>query len=355
MTSTDANPSETHLRKRRLTRFQRLLLVRLALIPITLIGVVTLSFLLVEIMPGDPALVILGNTASADEAERIRTELGLDLAFGQRYVDYMAAVFQGDLGNSFFTGRPVLDDILRYLPASLELVTISLFCGAVIGISLGAIAGYWRDRAPDGFTRIVVTTIQALPDFLIGLLLIFALFYLLRIVPAPLGRLGLLDTYPPGVTGFLFIDLIIAGDWSTLASALRHSVMPVATLTLASVAYFAKTTRAAIGTAMFSRHTQFARACGLPERQVLRCALLVARTPILTYTAILFAAMVGGSSIIETMFSWQGLGQWGLSAILALDIPAIQGFVIATGLLTMLVYLTLDILVAALDPRVRHD
>lgn len=341
--------------RRRLPRLARLILIRLALIPVTLLGVVTLAFLLVEVMPGDPALTILGNTASAEEADRIRRELGLDLPLAQRYLDYMSGVFSGDLGRSFFTGKPVLEDIRRFLPASIELVTLSLFCGAVLGISLGAAAGYWRDRAPDGASRVVITTIQALPEFLIGLLLIFTLFYLLRIAPAPLGRLGLLDSYPPRVTGFLFLDLTLAGDWPTLRSALHRTLMPGLTLTLGSLAYFAKVTRSAVGTAMSSKQVVFARACGLPEWQVLRYALLVARTPILTYTAILFATMVGGSSIIETMFAWQGLGQWGLAAILARDIPAIQGFVIVTGTITMLVYLVLDMIVAALDPRIRHE
>lgn len=330
-------------------------MIRLALIPVTLLGVVTLAFALVEIMPGDPALAILGNTASAAEAARIRQELGLDLPFVERYFAYMAGVLSGDFGRSFFTGQLVLDDIRRFLPASLELVTISLVLGAVFGVALGAAAGYWRDRAPDGAARVVVTVVQAVPEFLIGLLLIFVLFYLMRVVPAPLGRLGLLDVYPPRVTGFLFVDLALAGDWRTLGVSLHRSVLPIATLTLGSIAYFAKITRTAVGAAMTSKQVLFARACGLPEWQVLRYALLVARNAILTYTAILFAAMVGGSSIIETMFAWQGLGQWGLAAILARDVPAIQGFVIVTGTITMTVYLLLDIVVAALDPRIRHE
>jgi ABC-type dipeptide/oligopeptide/nickel transport system permease component len=341
--------------RRRLGRAGKFVITRLALIPATLFVIVSCAFLLVELMPGDPALAILGNTANAEEVERVRSELGLDQTLGTRYFTFLGDAARGDLGNSFFTGQPVLDDIFRFLPASIELVSVSLLLAALVGIGAGAIAGYYRSRMPDGIVRVIVTTLQALPEFLIGLLLIFFLFYLWRIAPAPLGRLGLMDVYPPAVTGFLTIDLIIARDWSTLQSMMHRSMLPVLTLTLGAIAYFAKITRSAVAASMSSRQVQFARACGLPEWRVLHYALLTARTQILTYTAILFGAMIGGSSIIETMFAWQGLGQWGLAAILARDIPAIQGFVIATGLMTMIVYLLLDIVVALLDPRIRHD
>ena len=328
---------------------------RLVFIPLALLAIVTLSFLLVSLIPGDPALAILGSSATQDEVAKIHAQLLLDRPLAERYVLYLASVLQGDLGTSFFSGASIRAEIGKHLPASIELVAMALTLGAVLGIAIGAVAGYWRGTGIDRTARTAVTGLQAIPEFLIGLLLIFTLFYLWRIAPPPLGRLGILDRPPPAVTGFLLVDLIIAGNWKTLGVTLHRSMLPVLTLALGVIPMFAKITRSSVAVTLGSKGTQFARACGLSEWRIVHYALLQARTPILTYTAMLFGAMVGGSAIVETMFSWAGLGQWGLKAILQLDVPAIQGFVIATGLLTMVVYLLLDIAVILLDPRVKHD
>ncbi len=334
--------------------FRAMVAKRLAFIPLALFAVITISFLLVSIMPGDPALAILGSTASEREVAKVRGELGLDRSLSERYITYVGDVLQGDLGRSFFTGQPIRDEIVKYLPASIELVVMALAVASLVGITIGTTAGYFRGRAPDRAVRVAIAGLEAVPGFLAGLLLIFFLFFLWRLAPSPTGRLGIIDVYPPPVTRFLLVDLILAGDWNGLRSALHRSMLPVLTLALGAIPLFAKITRTTVGSAMGSKQIQYARACGLSEWRVVQYALLQARTPILTYTAMLFGAMVGGSAIIETIFSWQGLGQWGLKAIVALDVPAIQGFVIVTGLFTMLVYLVLDLVVAALDPRIRH-
>lgn len=352
---TAISPPQAALSGRRRRTFLKVLLKRLAFIPLAMVGVVTISFLLVSLMPGDPALAILGSTATEREAEIVRTQLGLDQPLLQRYASYVGDVLQSDLGKSFFTGQKITDEIATYFPASVELVAMSLVMGGTAGVAIGALAGYYRGQAPDTASRIVIAGFQAVPEFLIALLLIFFMFFLWRVAPSPLGRLGIMDIYPPSVTGFLLVDLALAGDWKTFISAVHRSMLPVLTLALGALPLFAKITRTTVGAAMGSKQIQFARACGLSEWRVVQYALLQARTPILTYTAMLFGAMVGGSAIIETIFSWNGLGQWGLNAIITLDLPAIQGFVIVTGLFTMFVYLALDLLVAALDPRISHD
>lgn len=351
----DASRKAVGVRRGRRKTALGVVIRRLIVIPVSLFLVVTFSYLLVEIMPGDPAFVIAGTGASEEEVAKIRTDLGLDRPLVDRYLSYVGNVLRGDFGNSFFTGSDVGDDILRFFPASLELMTMALSLAAVFGVTVGAIAGYFRKRAPDHIARIAVTMVQAVPDFLVGLLLIFFVFFLWKIAPAPIGRLGLTDTYPPVVTRFLLLDLAIAGDWDGLRSALHRSMLPVLTLAIGLSAYLARLSRTTIGAAMNSRQVQFARACGLSELRVLHYAILEARTPIITYTAILVGVLIGGMSIIETMFAWQGLGEWGLKSIIALDVPAIQGFIVVTGLFTMLVYLALDLIVVALDPRLRHD
>ncbi|WP_319496021.1 ABC transporter permease [uncultured Cohaesibacter sp.] len=328
---------------------------RLLFIPLALFGVITISFLLVSLMPGDPALSILGTTASAQEVADLRSKLGLDLPMPSRYGTYVLQVLSGDLGNSFFTGQPILGEIVKYMPASIELVVMALIVAFFLGVPLGAIAAYYRGRGADRVVRTGMAGLQAVPEFLAGLLLIFFFFYLLKLAPAPTGRLGIIDLPPPSRTGFLLVDSILAGNWKILGTALQRSFLPVATLALTAIPMFAKVTRTTTSAALASKQVAFARACGLPEWRVLYYALLQARTAVLTYTAMLFGAMVGGSAIVETLFSWQGLGQWGLDAIIKLDIPAIQGFVIAMGLFTLLVYLVLDLVVVMLDPRIKND
>lgn len=331
----------------------RYLLRRIALIPLSLFVLVTFSFLLVELMPGDPVTNILGPFASEGEVERIRSELGLDLPLGERYLDYVGSLLRGDLGTSFYTRQPVIDSIATFLPNTIELMVMSIAVALVLGLVLGTIAAVFRNRLPDKMTRAVITALQSVPDFLLGLLLIYLLFTQLGVADAPTGRLGVGSTRPEGATGFLIVDSLLARDFSLLSETLRKSVMPVLTLGLVYAAFFAKTARATLSESLRSDQVAFARVCGLPRHQVLRYAFTTARTPIVTYGTIVFASLIGGASIVETVFSWRGLGQWGLASILNLDIPAIQGFVLITGVATLLLYLLLDLVTTAMDPRVR--
>lgn len=332
----------------------RLIVKRLVLLPVSLFVLITLSFGLTELMPGDPAVAIAGNFASQDEVARIHAELGLDRPVGERYVAYLSDTARGDLGASFFTGRDVRDELMDRLPATIELVVLSLLLATVLGLSLGAWGAYHRRRWPDRVSRNVVTLFQSVPDFLIALLAIFVFYYLFALAPDPVGRLGL-DTTGPDVTGFLLLDTILVGRFDLLGSYLAHLLLPVVALGVAYSAFFAKMARSTMARAFDSPQVEFARACGLPERQVVRYAWLASRAPIVTYAAVLFGSLIGGASIIETIFSWQGAGQWALEAILRLDVPVIQGFILATGLLTILLYLVLDVVTLFLDPRVRYE
>lgn len=328
---------------------------RLLLLPVSLFVLMTLSFGLTELLPGNPAVAIAGNFATDDEVAKITAELGLDRPLGERYVTYLTDTLHGDLGQSFFTGLDVKDELLHRLPATLELVGLSLVFAAVLGLALGGLGAYYRGSAIDRVTRGGITLFQSVPDFLLALLLIFGLYYLLGLAPDPVGRLGLTTSEPPHRTGFLLIDSLVAGRLDAFGTYLAHLFIPVTALGIAYTAFFGKMARSTMATAFASPQVEFARACGLPERQVVRYAFLAARAPIMTYGAILFGTLIGGASIVETIFAWQGAGQWALEAILKLDVPIIQGFILATGALTMLIYLLLDVMVAVLDPRVRYE
>jgi len=327
---------------------------RLVMIPVSMFVIMTLCFGLVSLIPGDPAAAITGGYATAEQIEAVRDQLGLNKPLGERYLDYVGKVLRGDLGNSFFTGRPVISSIGEYLPNTLELIIPALVVAIVLGLALGGIGAYFQGRAPDRLSSIAITITQSIPDFVLGLVGIYLFFYILRIAPAPLGRLGIADSEPTQITNFLFVDSLLTGNWPALGSAMQHAVLPVLTLGLIYSSYFAKTTRATLGQAMNSVQVEFARACGLPEWQVVRYAFVASRTAILTYGAILFGVLLGGAAIIETLFSWRGAGQWALDAMLKVDVPVIQGFVLVVGLMTLIIYLALDVLIVMLDPRTTH-
>lgn len=331
------------------------ILKRLAMIPVSIVVVITLSFGLVELLPGDPATAIAGNFASPEQIELIRQDLGLDRPLGARYVTYLGDVATGDFGRSFFSDRPITTEIANRLPATIELVTVSLLVALLIGVSLGIVGAYFGRGLPDRVAKTGITIFQSVPDFLLALLLIYFLFFILGWAPAPLGRTGLAGSSVESVTGLLLVDTLLAGNLGEFWRALQHLLLPTLALGIVYSAYLGKTARATMANALSSQQVAYARACGLPEWQVVRYAFLEARTPIITYLTILFGALLGGAAIVETIFSWEGVGEWALEAMLNLDVPAIQGFIVVAGLTTILLYLALDVIVMLLDPRVRLD
>jgi len=326
---------------------------RVLAIPVSLAVVATLAFGLVALMPGDPVAQILGQFASEPEIAALRAELGLNLPLVDRYLDFMLRLVHGDLGTSFISRRPITHEIASYLPATIELVALSTLGAVVIGLALGGAGAYFQGRLPGRLPGAIITVIQSVPDFLLALLLIFFFFYLWGLAPPPIGRLGFGQTPPEPITGMLLVDALLRSDLTTFRTVLHASVLPVLTLSVVYSAYIAKIARATISTALASDQVLYARACGLRELRVFQYALLQARTPILTYGAILFGALIGGAAIVETVFAWRGVGEWALQSMLKLDIPAIQGFIIVAGGLTLLIYLALDVLVLVLDPRLR--
>lgn len=334
-------------------RLAKLIGRRLLLLPISLLVLVTLSFGLVEMMPGNPAVSIAGNFASEDRIAEVEEELGLNDPLGERYVNYITSAVQGDLGRSFFSNQPVADELVERVPATVEMIAGALIFAGVVGLLLGTLGAYFRRTWYDKFSRFSITLFQSIPDFLLALFLVYFLFFLWGIAPSPVGRLGLSAGSVDRVTGLLLVDTLLAGDLELFWQAVHHLMLPVLALGIVYSAYFGKTARSTMATALASPQVEFARAMGLPERQVVRYALVQARTPIMTYAAILFGALVGGAAIVETIFSWQGAGAWALDAVLRLDVPVIQGFILVAGAVTILVYLVLDVAIVMLDPRVR--
>lgn len=326
---------------------------RLAFVPFAVLIVITLSYFIVNLVPSDPAREKAGGLASDEDVELIRQQLGLDQDVWHRYATFMSDIFTtGSLGRSYYSERPVWQDVWQYLPSTIELIVLSLIVATVLGVGAGTIGAHFKTRFPDVIVRLFITVTQAIPDFFLGLLLIFFIFYKAGWLPAPTGQNGLLDFPENPITHAVLFDAVIQGQWGLAGTAVKHAILPTLTLGIFYSAYFAKTARSVVGRAFDSYQVEFARSLGLPERRVLGYAFRQARTPIITYGSILFAALIGGAAIVETVFAWGGLGQFAIDRILHLDIPEIQGFIMVAGLFTLLVFLVLDLLVIFLDPRV---
>ena len=331
----------------------KIIFKKLIFIPVASFFVSSLAFIVVNLTPGDPVEVIAGGIASEETKQAIRVELGLDQSIYERYINYLGDLLNGDLGNSFYTKIPVIDSINQYLFDTFELIIMSLIIALLLGFLIGGVGAYFRGKLPDRLSNILLSIIQSVPDFFLGLLLIYLFFYKLELVPAPIGRIGLSDVPPEEITGGLLIDSILTRNWEIFKVGLKHAILPSVTLGIFYSSYFGRTARNVLGNSLNSKQVEFAKSLGLSKFRMFIYALVDARTPILTYIAILFAGLFGACAIIETVFAWNGIGSWAITKIMMLDIPAIQGFILFAGLITLFTYTFLDILITYLDPRIR--
>ncbi|PZR66763.1 MAG: ABC transporter permease [Candidatus Dormiibacter spiritus] len=332
----------------------RLLLRRLLYLIVQLWGVATIAFFLVHLIPGNPAQALAGSGASAQSIHGIERQLGFDKPLPQQYVLYLWNVLHGNLGDSIFTGQTVLHDLEQRIPATVGLVTAAMLISVVIGVPLGIYVGLKRSGILSRIAFVYGMLTGALPDFWLGLVLIFVFFYLLRWAPAPLGQLDAIQSAPPHVTGLSLIDSLLAGDWVLFASALGHLVLPALTLVLVYMGNIVKMARSSMSEAMQSGYVEHARAMGLPNSVVLRYAVRNALAPVVTVIAFTYGFLLGGAVLVETIFSWGGLGQYAVQSITNSDYFAITGFVLAAALFMAVIYLVLDLVYAVLDPRIEY-
>lgn len=333
----------------------RYILSRIAIAILLLLGLITLSFGLVSLLPGNPAVALLGDYATPADIARINAQLGLDKPFLERYLDYMGRTLNGDLGHSFFTGSSVSGEIWTRLPNTLVYLIPGLILALLIGMGMGTLAAYRYGRGADKAFTAGVSILMAMPEFVLGLLLLFIFYQQLHLAPAPLGMLSSSDIPPPKVTGSVALDAVIAGQWSAVQSIMGRAALPIVTMGLFFAAPFGKTVRTGLLQILNSPQIEFARACGLKPFQVFRYALSDVRGTLMTYMVLLFAAALSGAAIVESVFSWPGVGGWSLDGVLKGDVPVIQGFVLIMGATSLLGYVLLDTLITLLDPRTRGN
>lgn len=329
-----------------------LLVRRLFFGVVVLVAVSMITFGILALSPGDPAQRLAGPQATPEAVQKLRVQLGLDQPLWRQYSLYMQRVAAGDLGTSVVTGRPVLDEILSRAPATLELMLTTLAATLAIGIPLGVWAARRKGEWPDSLVRGFAVSSISTPSFWLGAILVLVFYRELDLLPST-GRFT--GTAPPGTTGFLLIDSILAFDFPALGNALSHLALPVATLAFIEIGATARLVRTQMLGVLSEDYIRVARASGLSERDVIRhYALPNALTPLLTVLGLSIAQMLYGSVVIETVFGWPGTGNYVVQSIFALDFPVILGFALIASSVYVVVNAAVDALYILLDPRIRE-
>jgi ABC-type dipeptide/oligopeptide/nickel transport system permease component len=335
-------------------RLARYIGLRVLLLIPQLLGITFVTFILIRLLPGDPAYLLAGPTATKATIAQIRRSLGLNRPLLVQFWLYLDDLVHGNLGQSFRTGKPVLYDVLHRLPATLELVVPTLAIGLALGIALGVYAAFHEGSRTERLLSIYARLAGSLPEWWLGLILIFIFYFKLRWAPPPLGRLGITTTPPTSITNSYVLDSLFTGNWAALQSALSHLVLPILTFSVAAVAPFMKMTRATMIETLNSDYIRNAAALGLPRRAITRTALKNSLPPVVTLAGFLSSYLIGGSVLIETVFSWGGFGQYAVQSLVNSDYAALQGFVLVSALFTLAVYFIVDLLYLALDPRIQY-
>ena len=319
-----------------------------------LLGVVVVTFVLMRILPGDPAVFFAsGPGAGREEIEEVRRRMGLDQPVPVQLVRYLGDVATGDLGRSMTTGQPVVTDIGRRLPASLELTFTALILALACSLPLGVAAALRPGSVIDHAVRMLCTLGVCVPTFVSGLLLIYVFYYVLDWAPDPTARIDIFASPPPGYTGFYLIDYALAGDWEGWRAAASQLALPAVTMALFVLAPLSRMTRASMLAVLGSDFIRTATAMGLPRRRiVVGYALRNALLPVLTITGIVFSTMLGANVLVEKVFSWPGVASYALDALLASDYAPVQAFVLLMAGIFVMVNVLIDVLYGIVDPRV---
>jgi len=347
-------PLRKHLLKTLSSPFLRPLL---SAIPVVLCAAI-LTFILVRLLPGDPAAHLLSGMAATPQGlATMRHQLGLDVSIPKQLLRYLLALAQGNWGVSFVTGEPVRAALLQRLPATLELTLCALVLTLLLAVPLGSAAALYPGRWPDRLCLLITSAGASLPSFFIGLGLIYVLYFRLGWVPEPIGRLNALTLPPVSHTGFLLIDTLWwrqDGDGPSWRDALAHLVLPAITLAIFGIAPLARATRSGLLTTLDSDPVRTARTLGLPSRTIFRAYALAPALPtLLTSIGMVASYMLGASVAVEKVFAWPGMGTYALDALANADYAPLQGFVLCIAIVFTLLNLSIDLLLLALDPRAR--
>jgi peptide/nickel transport system permease protein len=325
-----------------------------ATLAFTFLGLLAVTFFIGRVVPIDPVLAAVGDRVNAATYERVRVELGLHLPLWEQFFRYIWAALQGEFGESVLTSNPVLDDIRRVFPATLELATVATVIGIVLGVPAGVIAATRRGTWIDHVIRVLGLAGYSVPVFWLGLMGLLVFYARLDWLPGP-GRIDLFfEGLVEPVTGVILIDSALAGEWDVFWNAAGHLVLPASILGYFSLAYISRMTRSFMLEQLQQEYITTARIKGLSERTVVwRHALGNAWVPLVTVIALSYGTLLEGSVLTEIVFSWPGLGFYITNSLLNADMNAVLGGTIVVGAVFIGLNLLSDILYRLLDPRAR--
>ncbi len=324
---------------------------------IMLIGVATLVFILTKLVPGDPVVANLSQRSLNDPevVAAYKAKYGLDQPIPVQYVMYMKNLLKLDLGTSIRTNKPVLSELSRCYPATIELALFAIIIAAIFGILFGIISAIRRNSIVDQIVRAISVTGVSIPSFWFALLVLYLIYYKLHLLPGP-GRLSNSFSSPATVTGLYVIDSLLEGDIPKALDAVSHLILPGTVLAAFTMGLITRTTRSNLLDVMSTDYIRTAKAKGLGRAAlIVRHALGNALIPVLTVIGLGLGNLLGGMVLVETIFSWPGVGQFAYESVLSNDYPAIIGVALLIALNYMVINTIVDILYGVIDPRVRCD
>lgn len=321
---------------------------------VTFLGLIAVTFFIGRVIPIDPVLAILGDRASASAIAAARKEYGFDLPLYHQFWNYLTSALSGDFGKSVLTSNPVIEDIRRVFPATIELATLGTLIGALLGVPLGVLAAVKRGSLADQFVRVIGLIGYSVPIFWLGLMALLVFYARLGWTEGP-GRIGIAYefTFTP-ITGFYLLDAIIQRDWGAARDIFSHLILPSCLLAYFSMAYISRMTRSFMLNELGQEYIVAARAKGLSEQRIIwGHALRNAAVPLVTVIALSYANLLEGSVLTETIFSWPGIGLYITNSLQNADMNAVLGGTVVVGAVFIAINLFSDLLYRLLDPRTR--
>ncbi|WP_027364490.1 ABC transporter permease [Desulfotruncus alcoholivorax] len=327
---------------------------RLIMIIPVIIGVSILSFMLIHLVPGDPARMMLGERATPKAMQELRETLGLNDPLPVQYLRFANHALHGDLGSSIRSKLPVTEEMANKFPATLELSCFAMLIAVLAGGLAGIISSVKPYSLFDNLSMGAALFGVSIPIFWLGLMMIWFFGVNLHILP-PSGRISV-GVELHKITNIYLLDSIITGNWKAFKDVLAHIIMPSLALSTIPMAMIARVTRSSMLEVLGQDYIRTAWAKGLPGRLVIfRHALKNAFLPVLTVIGLQFGYLLGGAVMTEAIFSWPGVGRWLFVAISARDIPIVQGGILMVALVFVIINLIVDILYTYVDPRIRFD
>ncbi|MDR1193941.1 MAG: ABC transporter permease [Peptococcaceae bacterium] len=334
----------------------RYLARRFFFLALLLVGVSLTVFLIIRLVPANPAVAYLGPQAAGNPAivAAFEARWGLDKPLPTQYLLYLAGLLRGDLGVSIRTGQPVLRDLAACFPPTVELAAAGMLIATVLGVLFGVISATRPNTLIDQALRGISVSGVSVPSFWLGLVFLYVFYHLLHWLPGP-GRISARLNFIGGPTNFMLLDALLAGNWAAFADAARHLILPGLVLGMFSMGLITRTTRSSLMEVMSMDFIRTARSKGLARPAIVGGhAMINAAVPVLTVIGMGFCNLLGGVILVEKIFNWPGVGQYAYLSATGLDFPAITGVALLIAAVYAGINLVIDVLYAVIDPRVRY-